>query len=108
MLFTSKNQWLYLMHKEDGKWKIDTKQISSNGYNWSARYDTYIGSAIQRTDYGGWCYPIWYDCDEGKRKFAAASADPGWFTKGLIDHGNGWWSSALAEPNRRNSTKSIS
>ncbi len=50
LLFTTKNQWLYLLKKENGVWKIDAKARSSSGYNWGVTSNGTFHKYITRSN----------------------------------------------------------
>ncbi len=65
-LFTSRNQWVYLLEKKDEKWQYLVSMQASGGYYWGPKFETYIGSWY--TNFGGDCYPIYYNPTEGQTK----------------------------------------
>ncbi len=68
LLFTSKNQWVYILHRQsDGKWKQEVAMQASGGYYWGPRYDAYLGS--READFGGIAFAIYYNQQEGVNKY---------------------------------------
>ncbi len=68
LLFTSKNQWVYILHREsDGKWKQEVAMQASGGYYWGAKFDAYLGS--DEAAYGGRTFAIYYNVEEGQVKY---------------------------------------
>ena len=88
LLFTSKNQWLYLLKKDSkGKWKINEKMRSSGGYYWGG-YDKYIGKI--EWSYNGWCFGMYKDNDSkgllNRNALHLSSLVPGYPTSGGCIH----------------------
>lgn len=68
LFFTSKNQWVYILHKNsDGKWEQEVAMQSSGGYYWGPRFDAYLGSDDACGK--GRAFAIYYNQQEGVDKY---------------------------------------